>query len=110
MNILVVCEGGNSRSVQFATILKTEFGHNAVAIGTMYALDGARGREPGTMLSRWADRIVFMAAYIVNKELIPQDCWDKIRVCELGQDVYGRGLNEDLSRKCHDFMNTNGLA
>ena len=102
MNILCICEGGNSRSVGLAQVLKTEHYHNAIAVGTMYAFNANNGREPGTMLSRWADRIVFMADYIMEsaRECIPEDCRHKIRLCEVGKDVYSRPYDQSLVDQC----------
>lgn len=90
MNILCICEGGNSRSVGCAQLMKVEFGYNAIAVGSMFAFNSERGRQPGMMLCQWADLIVFMSDYIVRGTPIPANCKHKVRLCEVGQDTYHR--------------------
>lgn len=107
MKILTICEGGNVRSVGFARILKVYLNHNAIALGGP-AFRADYNREPGTMLSRWADQIIFMAEYIQKGIPIPEDCKHKVRVCEVGKDVYGDPFHPDLHDKCMSWVRAEG--
>lgn len=104
MKILTICEGGNVRSVCLARILKTEYYQNAVAVGANHALSEANGREPGTMLCRWADLIVIMSEHFRAGVPIPEDCKHKVRICEVGHDVYGTPMHPELYAKCKAWI------
>lgn len=108
MKILTVCEGGNVRSVGMAWTLKNQ-GHNAVAVGSMYAFASHNDRQPGFMLCQWADVIIPMADYILKGTPIPQDCVHKVKVCDVGQDTYGNPFHPNLQEQISAWLKESGL-
>lgn len=110
MKILTICEGGNVRSVGLARLLKNNHRrHNVVAIGAGWALAIENGREPGTWLCRWADLIVIMSEHFRAGVPIPTDCLQKVKICEVGPDVYGNPSHPDLIAKCEAWIKQEGL-
>jgi hypothetical protein len=105
MRVVCVCHGGNVRSVGLARILKHgDFGnHDAVAIGCTTA-----GRTVKELLFSWADRIVCMQP--VMRETIPERYLPKVRICDVGEDVYGYPTHPDLMKKCNEWLQVDGLS
>lgn len=101
MNILVVCAGAVCRSVAMALVLKQD-GHDAIAIS-------ADWNYPDTfdMMSQWADRIVLMEPKF--KGHIHSLYHDKIRVCDVGPDIWLNPLKDDLLQKCYNWVKDGGL-
>jgi hypothetical protein len=95
MKIVCVCQGGNSRSVGMAYILKSR-GHAAVPIGFSHAHDGLM-----ELLCNWADRIVVMESYIQHH--IPQQFHSKMMFCDVGPDSYFLGYKQELMVQCEHF-------
>ena len=95
---LVVCEGGNCRSVALSRVLKVEHGQEAIAIGWRYTTPWV-----WETLGDWADYIILMegsfAAYV------PERLAAKIRVLDVGPDAYGVPTHPALYGCCQHFAN-----
>lgn len=87
--ILVVCRGGNVRSVTIAYVLKYQYGQDALACGWE-----PNAPETQTMLMDWADIIIIVQAHF--KEYIPEKYWDKLRLIDTGEDIWGMSLHPQL--------------
>jgi hypothetical protein len=110
MKILTICEGGNVRSVGLARILKTNLRrHNAIAIGAGWALSIENNREPGTYLCHWAELIVIMSEHFRSGVPIPKGCESKVKICEVGPDVYGNPSHPELIKLCEAWVTKEGL-
>jgi hypothetical protein len=96
--ILCVCRGGASRSVGIRNVLAWGHGHDAIAAGF-------EGNTPETlkMLCDWAEIIVVARNNFIGT--IDIDNRFKVRVCELGEDVYFNP-NSDLYEKCGNWVNS----
>lgn len=102
MRVLCVCEQGNCRSVCLARVLKENGGHDAVAVGARSA-----GKELQLILGCWADRIV-----LVQKDLGPGMTYlfiDKVRVFDVGPDVWNDPQSPDLEARFIHLLHTKGL-
>jgi hypothetical protein len=90
---LCICQGGNSRSVAMAYVLK-------------YALDGdalSCSAEKNTsetikMLGEWADKIIIMQPGFIG--VVPLELRDKVLCVNVGPDVWCNGLHPDLANLC----------
>ena len=92
MKFLVVCEGGAVRSVALASVLRWDFGQQAVAIS------GSKSDpELVDLLSGWADYIVVMWTPAVEK--IRKKYAHKIRVFDIGPDIWLNSMHRDLLNK-----------
>ena len=102
MKILTVCAGAVCRSVGMAYVLKRHFQHDALAISYDY-------NAPSTFLalSRWAKRIVVMQPHFADR--IPEKYKPKVRVCDVGRDIWVDPLNEELLEKCFIWIRNGGL-
>lgn len=94
--ILCVCWGGCSRSVGLSNTLKYGHGHDTLAVGI-------EGNSPETlkMLCQWAEVIVVMSAHMIDD--IPKEFESKVRLCEVGKDVYFNP-NKELYGLCADWV------
>lgn len=102
MKFLTVCEGGVCRSVSLASILRWEFGQDAVP------LSGSKSGQPVLdMLSQWSDYIVIM--WTPAAERILKRYAYKIRFFDIGPDVWMNPLHKDLmnlvGKKCEEWKN-----
>lgn len=79
--ILCVCQGGNSRSVHLAYLLKYRYGVDAIACGW-------EGNEPATveMLCEWAERIIVVEAFMKPK--VNEEFQHKVRIFDVGPDRF----------------------
>lgn len=85
VKILTVCLVGISRSVGLTDVLKLHFKPvDVIPVGVAH---NANTQETLTMLAEWADHIVIMHQPLVHK--FPKGFEDKIKVCDVGPDVYG---------------------
>lgn len=91
--ILCLCQRGNSRSVALAWYLKDKVGHEAIAIGMT-----ASSRQTREMLYKWADLIVLVIGDRY-KHWIPEEYHRKLKVWDVGSDVYFRGFDHELMVK-----------
>lgn len=88
MKFLCICRAGMTRSVACANALKAR-GQNAVPTGWV-----VNAPEPIGTLSRWADRIVLM--YNFKPDVVPASERRKIRLLDVGNDVWGDPTNPEL--------------
>jgi hypothetical protein len=97
MKILCVCEGGNTRSVTLATLLKYNYGnHDAIAM--------SQGKNKGDtlrMLANWANLILAADSEIYTKllqDLLAQKDGNerKVELADLGTDKWGMSMHPDL--------------
>jgi predicted protein tyrosine phosphatase len=104
MKILCVCEGGSNRSVGLTNLLKDNpvQNHDAVAVGWRF-----NDFDTLAMLCAWAQIIVVMEPYMVEK--IPPACKDKIKVCDVGPDIYGHPKHPELIQKAVNWMRAEGF-
>lgn len=75
MKYLVICEGGNVRSVALAQLIK-ESGHEAIAIGMKYV-----SLETLDLLRDWADEEIDIRIWL------PEDKWHNPRSVYLKEEV-----------------------
>lgn len=88
MKILVLCDEGNNRSVTVAHHLKY-WGHDVIAAGLK-----RNKTETLQMLCEWADRII-----VTDKdqwEKLRADHLFKLRLWDIGPDVYPRPFNKEM--------------
>jgi hypothetical protein len=95
--IVCLCQGGNSRSVALAYLLKYHYKVDALACGW-------EKNEANTliMLYEWADVIC-----ILQKEFIiyvPEKFHGKVDIFDVGPDVWFNGLHPDLLNKLQEMM------
>lgn len=93
--ILVVCEGGNSRSVTMAYLLKQKYNKDALACGY-------RWNTPETMemLYEWAEKIFAMDAKIMSA--IPDKYGYKTYLTDVGSDKWLK-INNELLSLCDNY-------
>lgn len=97
MRILCVCEGGNTRSVTLATLLKYNYGnHDAIAMS-----QGKNKGETLRMLANWANMILAADYQIYVKllqDLMAQGDGNerKVELADLGTDKWGMSMHPDL--------------
>lgn len=101
--VLTVCERGNSRSVALAFVLKdyTIGKPEAIACGIK-----STSKETFAMLADWADTIV-----LVDKKFeqdIPKKYKVKLKICDVGPDIYFRGFETSLLLQYTDFLTKEG--
>lgn len=99
MKFLCVCEGGNSRSVGLAFLLKYYCGQDAIAYTWRH-----QSPETMEMLCNWAEHIVLMNNGWEDK--IPEPYRTKIMVCDVGDDRYFQP-HPDLLKQCQVFIAKN---
>ncbi len=92
-NILVVCEGGNSRSVAMAYILKQKYNKDALSCGY-------RWNKPETMkmLYEWAEKIFAMDEKVFNA--IPDEYKNKAHLTDVGRDRWFGYRDKELQSLC----------
>jgi hypothetical protein len=71
---------GISRSVTLAYLLKLK-GHDTLAVGMR-----RMGRDTRKMVMDWAELIILL--HQKCQEGIPQEYWPKLKIWEVGRDVY----------------------
>ncbi|NIQ80614.1 MAG: hypothetical protein GTN93_21485 [Anaerolineae bacterium] len=103
MKIVCVCAGGNVRSVGTARILKYGFNQNAVAVAIEKNMP-----QPFEMLADWADVITVAEGHMTSA--IPEKYHPKLRVVEVGPDVYGDPTNPKLEQMILRGMSACGLT
>lgn len=95
MKFLCICQYGHCRSVAMARALQSR-GQIAVAIGHATSGDAIK------LLAPWADRIIVMQTCFVGK--VPEAQHYKVKVCDVGPDVWVNPYHQDLRRKCESFL------
>ena len=96
MKVLTVCQGGNSRSVGCACLLKLKYGIDAIASGWEF-----NSNETKEMLFKWADCIIVMQE--IFKEHIPLEYHNKLLVVDVGEDSYF-AISQDLMTLCDSML------
>lgn len=86
---LTVCEGGVVRSVSMATVLRWDFGQDAIPVSSAKS-----GPEAIFLLAEWADYIILMEPKF--ETCIPKKYAHKIRVFDVGPDVWGNPMHPEL--------------
>jgi hypothetical protein len=93
MKVLCCCEGGNTRSVTLATLLKYYFrpsaGHDALAMAI-----GKNSPATKEMLYGWADRILVVDEGFVDD--IPPEYRSKVTTIPIGRDNWGMSMHPEL--------------
>jgi len=105
MKILCLCHRGNSRSVALAWILKDkmrEMKHEVIATGV-----GVVSRKTRRMLYDWAELVILVDKRY--KHWIQEKYWGKLKVWDVGRDVYFRGFDEKLIEKFEKYIKLEGL-
>lgn len=97
MKILCVCQRGNSRSVGMAFALKEIYNTEAIACGI-----DAVSSDTWKLLYDWADLVVVMHDELLP--YIPAETQDKIKLCNVGEDIYWRGVDLNLLDQCRNFI------
>lgn len=99
--ILTICEYGNSRSVALAWMLKEQHGKEAIAIGIC-----CTSPETFAMMCAWADTIIVTVGHISHPIL--NVFGGKVKVWDVGRDVYFLGYKEELIKKYQEYINQEG--
>lgn len=98
MKILTMCQGGNTRSVHCAYLLKERYGHaDTLACGFQ-----RNSIETLDMLFNWADVIVLMDDWFIDH--VPDKYKDKVIVFAVGDDIWGTPLHQALVDKIDVFI------
>lgn len=91
-HIVTVCSAGLCRSVGLADVLKLHFEPvDVVPVG----ID--RNSDVLPLLFDWADDIIVMYNKFVHR--IPEKFANKVRLCDVGPDVYGNSKHPELIDK-----------
>ena len=90
MRILTICRMGTVRSVAMAHVLKVK-GFDAIPAGV-----AANSPETLDMLSKWAELILVMYKPLTRGLNIKFS--RKIRITDVGEDVWGNPLHPDLMK------------
>lgn len=95
MKILCVCKQGIVRSGALAWLLKTEFRHDAIAVG--YETNSEQVRD---LLGSWADSIVCLDNS--SQQSVSLTMWDKTVLFDVGEDRWHDPSNPEL----HSILRT----
>ena len=91
MKVLVLCQGGNCRSVAIGYLLKyvSKYKHDAIAAGW-------EGNTQDTidMLSEWADRIIIVQPEFISH--VQKKYYKKVVVIDVGPDRWFNSLHPQL--------------
>ena len=104
MKIVCLCQRGNSRSVALAWILKDkmrEMKHEVIATGMLVT-----SRQTRRMLYDWADLIILVVGRY--KHWIPEEYHHKLRVWDVGSDIYFRGFDDGLIKMFEEYIKNEG--
>ena len=93
MNILTMCQGGNSRSVSCAYVLKYFYGVDALACGWE-----KNSEDTLETLFTWADAIIIMQKEF--SKYVPQQYREKLFALDVGPDRWCNGLHPELVEIC----------
>lgn len=97
MKALCICQGGNSRSVACAYLLKYHCGVDALSSSVE-----KNAPETFSMLFAWADIIITMQPEFGAN--VPVEYQEKVYCCDVGPDVWFNGLNPELINLCLEKM------
>lgn len=96
MKVLTMCQGGNSRSVGMAFLLKYKYNIDAIACSWE-----KNSPETLKMLFEWADNILIMESNF--EKYIPNEYKHKIRITDVGEDVWF-SIRKDLIELCDQLL------
>ena len=96
MRLLVLCAGGNTRSVAVARILRMEYYHDAVSAGII----GGNGNALINLLCQWCDQIVVVDDIV--ERCVESQFKDKIVQLDIGPDCYKNPVHPKLMRLCRE--------
>lgn len=97
MKILCVCDQGNNRSVHLAHLLKY-WDHDTIPVGL-----ATTSIETLEMLYNWADRILTTSF----DQKVPGEFADKVKLIDIGPDIYPRPFNPELHAKVKQLLELN---
>jgi len=94
MKILTLCSAGAVRSVAMAHVLKSRYGHDALAAGHNFNSQGTID-----LLSGWADRIIVMQPRYA-KGILKKHAHKIVEpaLTNVGDDVWGNSMSLGLQR------------
>ena len=98
MKILCMCQKGNSRSVALAWMLK-KMKHDAIAVGFV-----TTRRSTRKLLYEWADLVIVLAPRYLH--WIPDEYSSKVKVYDVGTDIWFKGFKKELVLKLQNFVDT----
>lgn len=101
MRVLAVCTYGHSRSVAVVRELHAR-GHDAVAVGWKTSGDAL------PLLCAWASRIIVVQESMRTKILTIFQ--DRVRVFELGPDIWSNPYHPDLAARVREILERQGLS
>jgi predicted protein tyrosine phosphatase len=94
---LSICQGGNSRSVALAYLLKYWYDVDALACSWE-----KNTSETMAMLCDWAETIFVMQPEF--REFVPEQYRGKIQVIDVGEDRWFNGMDPDLLKLCGELL------
>lgn len=97
MKVVCMCQGGNSRSVACAYLLKYKYGMDALACGWE-----KNSKATLKMLFEWAEAIVIMQACFL--EYVDPIYHPKLHIIDVGPDIWCNGLHPDLLEKVDGML------
>lgn len=103
MKIVCVCDQGNNRSVQFASLLRYKYkGAETLPIGI-----NTTSKETQEMLFTWADYIIITHGTLWHR--IPEEYKSKTKLFDVGPDRYPRPFNPVLYNLAKNIIDINPL-
>jgi len=96
MNVLIVCDHGNNRSVTIASQLKY-WKHNVISAGLI-----TTSISTLQMLLEWCDRVITTEQG--QFEQLPIGFDEKHQLWDIGPDIYPRPFNAELLAKVKALM------
>lgn len=102
MKVLCVCANGNSRSVALAYILKRDYHFDALAMGLSVS-----GEDTQKMLFEWADWVLLTDNNFAD--FIPGEYKSKLKVYDVGEDVFFRGFKKELMNLFYQHLKDNPI-
>src|SRR5712691_3544931 len=97
--VLVLCQGGQVRSVTVAGILR--YGYDDNKFDALAASLEKNSHETLNMLCMWADMIVVVEGKLMAK--MPAEYLPKTRLFPIGPDVWRMSNHPDLIRRIYDL-------
>ena len=99
MKVLCICEHGNVRSVALAYLIKTIYGHEAIAVGVKNI-----SAHTDLMLTEWADKIIYLDGNIeIDKGHKVKDVIthpnEKTIILDVGEDIWHDPFHHNLQHK-----------
>lgn len=97
LKILTICNHGNIRSVALAYLIKSIYGHEAIAIGSEDT-----SKETWDMLLNWADKVIVMDSSVpIEAPLYKPRSDDKVIYLNIGKDIWFDAKHQALLHKLY---------